>query len=340
MSGVAWSIRPYRSGDEAALVELFGRAFNKRITTAHWQWKFRGYDAPFQNVWLAVEGERIIFQYAGIPVRVETEGGPRWAVQSVDTMADPDYRRRGLFGQVARHSYQHWREAGAAFVYGLPNEQSASGFSALGFGTPFSLHWRRHPLRPFAILARRSRINFPTEMLDRLWFALRSSREPRRNFDLAEVLHLDESVDLLWDRYRPDGIAVVRNRDWIRWRYLSAPGLGYRLLIAKGGDGPLGYAAYRLQDGGGMLADVFAADDDVSLALIHGAIDRLRNSGARSIAALAVPGSRFDKLGDQLRFLSGERFKFIVLPLAEDISADQLSDPSAWHLSGGDFDVV
>jgi len=338
MSG-AWSIRPYRPGDESALVELFRRAFNKRITTAHWLWKFRGYDSPFENVWLAAEGDRIVFQYAGIPVRVQTGRGLEWAVQSVDTMADPDYRRRGLFLEVARHSYRHWREAGAAFVYGLPNQQSAPGFKALGFAAPFAMHWRRFPLRPWAVLARRSRLPLPARSLDALWLAL-IARKPRCNVTLDELSHLDTTIDRLSERHPQGRISIVRNASWLTWRYLSAPDAGFRLLVASGGDEPLGYAAFRSSGRSGTVADVFAREEDVALALFRGAIERLRESGAESIVTLAVPGSAFDRAADRLHFLSGPGFNFIVLPLAESIPETQLADPQSWHLSGGDFDVV
>ena len=36
------AIRPYRAGDETALVDLFYRSFGHRITEDHWRWKLRG----------------------------------------------------------------------------------------------------------------------------------------------------------------------------------------------------------------------------------------------------------------------------------------------------------
>jgi hypothetical protein len=335
----SWSIRPYRAGDEAALVELFERVFKKRITTSHWLWKFRGYETPFENVWLAVEGDRIVFQYAGIPVRVQTGRGLEWAVQSVDTMADPDYRRKGLFREVAGHSFGHWREAGAAFVYGLPNEQSAPGFKSLGFAAPFAMQWRRFPLRPWAILARRSGLPLPVKSLDALWLAL-ISKKSRSTIALAEVSRADATIDGISERDPQRRISVVRNASWVNWRYLSVPGAGYRVLVATGKDGPLGYAAFRSSGSSGMVADVFALEDEAALALFRGAIERLREAGAESIVALAVPGSAFDRSAERLRFLSGARFDFIVLPLSETIPQAHLANPECWHLSGGDFDVV
>ena len=37
-----WTIRPYRAGDEACLVALFQRVFDKAMSQQHWRGKFKG----------------------------------------------------------------------------------------------------------------------------------------------------------------------------------------------------------------------------------------------------------------------------------------------------------
>ena len=337
MSHGPWTIRAYRPGDERVLTELFARVFKKPISTAHWLWKLRGYELPFENVWLALDGERIIAQYAGIPVRVQTTAGNRWAVLSVDTMVDPDYRRRGVLTQIARHAYAQWGEAGAAFVYGLPNEKAAPGLASLGFNHAFPIRWRRQALRPFAILARRYNIKFPTTSLDGLWRLVSTSRRSRTDIELVEARDADGGFDRIFRRFEPNShLTLVRDRQWIEWRYFRAPEFGYRLLIARQAQEPLGYVAYRMQNTSGVIAEVFAPSDRVSVALMQGAIEHLRKSGAESVRTLAVPGTPYDLRCRQMLFSPYKNFGLAVLPLATDIS----TNPNAWRLSGGDFDVV
>lgn len=341
MDARSWTIRPYRPGDEAALVELFARAFKRPTTPANWLWKLRGCGQPFENVWLAVEGDRIIFQYAGIPVRFLTRGGVRWGVQSVDTMADPDYRLRGLFMAVARHAFEYWRERGAAFVYGLPNEQSRPGFEKLGLKSVFPVRWRRYPISPFSIWSRRLGLSVPTSMLDGLWFAARLKRKPPAGLDLVDASDADNRFDRIWARCAPAAvITIVRDSSWVRWRYGDAPGFDYRLLIANDGRGPAGYAAYRVRDKAGTIAEIFAGEPNVRRALAYGAIARLRSAGAQSVHMLAAPRGTYDELCDRLGFLIGENFHFAVCPLAFDGAVNDFADPRSWDLSGGDFDVV
>src|SRR5262245_53479037 len=339
MSDGPWAIRPYRSGDEIGLVDLFVRSFRKPITTAHLLWKLRGYELPFENVWLVVDGERIIAQYAGIPVRVLSAGGLRWAVLGTDTMVDPDYRRRGLLTRIAGHAYTYWQDAGAAFVYGLPNEQVGPGLDRLGLKYAFPVRWRWYPIRPFAILAARSNIRVSTRLLDACWYASTSGSRGTKPIELLEAHDPDTSFEDIFRKRTPSaGLMFVRNREWIRWRYFLAPDAGYRLLLAIQAGEPLGYVAYRLQNAGGVIAEVFAPDDRVSLTLVGGAVEHLRKLGARSISTLAVPQMSYDRVCRKLHFRAFKSFGFSVLPLASDLSREYVSNPNAWHLSGGDFD--
>lgn len=337
MSRGPWTIRSYRPGDERILAELFARVFKKPISTARWLWKLRGYELPFENVWVALDGEKIIAQYAGVPVRVLTTAGIRWAVLSVDTMVDPDYRRRGALTQIARHAYAQWGESGAAFVYGLPNEKAAPGLAPLGFNHAFPIRWRRHALRPFAILARRWNIKAPTASLDGLWHLVSAAGRNSTDIKLVEAHDADAGFDRIFQGFKPNSnLAFVRDREWIEWRYFLAPEFGYRVLIAREAREPIGYVAYRMQDTSGVIAEVFAPNERVSVALMEGAIEHLRRLGAESARTLAVPGTPYDLCCRKLLFSAHRGFGLAVLPLASDIS----TNPNAWHLSGGDFDVV
>src|SRR5213594_2611005 len=121
-----WSIRAYCAGDEGALVALFERVFGRSISEAHWRWKLKQPPSPVENVWLAVDEDRPVFHYAGIPTRYRLPAGEVTAMVSVDTMTAPEFQRRGLLSAVGRHVYDTWRAAGVPFVIGLPNQRWGS----------------------------------------------------------------------------------------------------------------------------------------------------------------------------------------------------------------------
>jgi predicted N-acetyltransferase YhbS len=84
-----WTLRAYQPGDESQIVSLFQTCFHHRITEAHWRWKLRGYEARFDNVWVAESDGRIIGHFAAIPVRVWLNGAEHCAMIAVD----PTFRK-------------------------------------------------------------------------------------------------------------------------------------------------------------------------------------------------------------------------------------------------------
>ena len=93
-----WTIRPYQSGDEQAVVRLFHRVFGQPITEAHWRWKLKHLPWPVENVWLVIHEGQPIFHYGDIPCRFHLPTGDQIAMVSVDTRSKSPPgppRRRG-----------------------------------------------------------------------------------------------------------------------------------------------------------------------------------------------------------------------------------------------------
>jgi hypothetical protein len=346
-----WSIRGYCPGDERALVALFARVFGRTIDEAHWRWKLKQLPTPVENVWLALDGDSPIFQYAAIPTRFRLPAGEATAMVSVDTMTAPEWRRRGLLGSVGRVVYDAWRDAGIPFVLGLPNERWGSRAGALGWQPLFLLEWLVRPLRPEVLLARRLRL----PGLGRLSWAgaawnglcrLSARRDPAVR--LRKIERAGPEFDQLWRRCEAEiPVSVVRDSAWVNWRYLDAPQFDYRVLLAERAGRPSGYVAFRAQThpGGvaGVIADLFAAEDDEASrdALLGEALGLLYAAGAASASILAIPEMPLHQALRKQGFLRGRgAFGVQLVPLAPDLPFDVLCEPRNWRLAGGDFDVV
>ena len=117
------------------------------MTEHEWRWKLAP-TSKVPNVWLATHADQPIFQYAAMPTRFEIGDRTHAVMVSVDTMTAPAFRRRGLLTEVASRAYEAWRNAGVAFVIGLPNQQWGSRAQALGWRELFPLQWLARPLRP------------------------------------------------------------------------------------------------------------------------------------------------------------------------------------------------
>lgn len=349
-SGDVPQIRPYREGDDPALVALFARSFGRAITEEHWRWKLKGLPAPAENVWLAACNERPVFQYAGIPVRFCLAGQPVNAMVSVDTMTDPDFRRRGLLTKVASRAYEHWRDAGVTFVLGLPNEQWGSRAQALGWQILFPLQWLGCPLNPEAILRRRWGLPLghnirPLSMLWRRFLSMRI--RPDSQVRVERVERADDAFDAIWEHCKGDFMfSTVRDRLWVDWRFLRCAMRSYEVLVGYRSGRPIGYAALGLPRGNeghtGHLAELLVAQSDPGArdTLLHEAVRRIESAGAESIATLAVPGTTAFSALRRRGFFPTHAFSVQVVPLQPALPLDLLRNPNLWRLSGADFDVV
>ena len=127
------TLREYRPGDEALILEAFNRLFARvdpgfrPRTLASWRWRYSEHPEG-ARVMLAVGADgRVLAHYAGLGVRVRTVDGELHASQAVDSFCDPGVRgglaRRGLFARVGEAYATRFCGTGPGrdcMVYGLP----------------------------------------------------------------------------------------------------------------------------------------------------------------------------------------------------------------------------
>jgi hypothetical protein len=344
------TVRPYHDTDVPDLVELFARVFNKSISAEHWRWKLALNRAPGGNVWLAVSADKPVFQYAGIAQRYHLLDREVVGIVSVDTMTHPDFRRRGLLTKVATQAYAAWREGGAGFVIGLPNQQWGSRAQALGWIELFPLHWAALPIRPEVLLAHKLKAPWLRHFrwASALWMRLLKRRlQDDPGLEITDVVHADLSFDELWMRLRDQqAFAAVRDSAWVNWRFLTSPLRRYSVLAARRGTATLGYVAYRTAKTDTRvsihLAELIAANDDTRTRdrLLAALMERARAMGADVIVTLALPDTPHEGWLRRRGFFRGPGFSVQLVPLATALPLERLKDRREWLLSGADFDVI
>jgi len=346
----AWRVREFRSGDEVGLVDLFENVFKRPTTVEHWRWKLRTRPSPVEPVAVAVDLEdRPIFQMGGIPVRFRFGGSERWVMVAVDAMTAPEFRRQGVMGEAGGRLLDSWREAGVALVLGMPNEQHNR--ATLGWESLLPLRWRVRPLRPARLLARRLGLGgIPgAGALDGGWNRWWGRLEGGGDGPIVREMKAPfEAVDRLWPAIA-DGLtySIVRNAEWVRWRYGMAPHRRYKLLLAEREGAPCGFAAYALLDNAGrrsgLIADISASPRDrtTACALIGHVARFAEEAGAETLWTLAVPGGWLDAALRGMGFLfTPGAFDVACVRLDRALSLEALRRREAWCIAGGDFDVV
>jgi hypothetical protein len=217
-------VRAYREGDEAAILELFARAFHHRRTVERWRWQYRENPYANERISLAVgledgggEGVReiLLAHYAGYPLPFWDGSGQRprrlMAHQIGDTMSAPEARGvgHGATSPIARamqHFFDTFCEGRIAFNYGM-NTGKVRRFSrrmALGTfvgGVPFRVRSLVEPFRPPGPLAIR-------------W----------HGWTVEPIEVWDARWDDLWHRVRSAyGFLVERDARYLGWRHGACP---------------------------------------------------------------------------------------------------------------------
>ncbi len=355
-SPATWVARPYRPGDEIALVRLFAEVFGKPLTDAQYRWKVL--DSPWPigapTVWLADAGGQIGGQYAGTPMRFQLRDAEYRILHACDVMTAAGFRRQGVLTALGLAAHQSWAAAGVPFVTGLHYGGWGTRRHHLGWREQFKAAWVWRPLRPERLLARKWRMPTPAlraaALAGGLWNLAwdRVLGVAARGVAVGPVEQPGPEFDALWAAVRPHYEAlVVRDRAWVAYRYSQAPGFGYRLLLARRGEQPAGYLAYRLtaHDGRaiGWIADLFTAPGDgaARAALLRAGLAALRAAGADDVRALVPERTPTYGAFRWAGFLGGPgAFDVSIVPLAPELPVDLLRDPNRWFTMGGDFDVI
>lgn len=226
--------RAYREGDEAAILDLFARAFpHAPRTLAHFRWKYR--ENPFGNarISLTFDDDRLVAHYAGYAVPFRVFDRDVLAHQIGDTMTDVSIRHVGrgptsLLGRTALHFYEQFCERQVAFNY---------GFNVANIHK-FSLRF----LRADRVEGVTYRVAQPPQPVPR-------ARRWLGGYQLELVQDVDKEFDALFARVANDyRFLVRRDARYVRWRYLAAPDGRYTLVAIRKWRRLVGWTAFRVDD--------------------------------------------------------------------------------------------
>lgn len=348
-----WRVRPFAPGDETPLTELFERVFGGTMTAAHYRWKLVDVPqrAPAPNVWVAEADGRIVGQYAASPVRFRLERGVVTALHGCDVMTDPAWRGRGVLTDLGTRAHRVWREAGIPFVYGLHYGGWGSRREHLDWREMFSARWMWHPLDGGRLLERRlpgppalaRLLGLPVTVGSAASGAIAAVRGGNVKVE-AVGNEAGQAFDALWSSLATTHDAhVVRDRSRVGHRYLAKPEGAYEVLLAHRQDGPCGFLVYGIHDGRGALLDLFTGreDGETRAALLAEALRTMRGRGVRQVRALTPLRGPLTPALLAAGFLPARgRYDVSLVWLGEGSVPPELTSPSRWFTTGGDFDVL
>jgi hypothetical protein len=333
------------------MLRLFAEGGFAATSDARFRWQVLSRPSPAPTAWVAESDGRIVGTYCGTPVPLRLCATEALGIHGSHAMTSPALRRQGILTAVAGAAQAAWAAAGFRLQIGVPWGTWGSRRQALGWVKVTDLIWLQRWLAPERAVVRRLKLPWAARMVPRVWdrfFGLVGKQPPASPGVHIRILAAPEpALDHFWAKVAPAWKhAVIRDAAWLGWRYFSAPGDAYRVLLAERAGQPVGYVALKIetsQSGGsvqGWVADLLAASPADEGALVRASLAHLRGAGVERVRALVAPESRMQQALSAAGFSGRGGGEFGVVPLDPSLPIHEVSRADGWLIAGGDFDVV
>lgn len=336
--------------------KLFSNLWSWESPAEHYYHKFFANPAGAALAAIAVDtltGE-IVGSLACIPARYRLAGADVMATQSGDVGVLPEYRKRGTYWKVYKPVEAAHIERAVTFTHtvAMPAAEKIATrmqhFDPLCRVPIFSRHITVRSLLPPAV---RSLMRVQTEA--GFYGKIRAARHcaaarricEREGLRLEKIREPDERFDLLWQQSRDQWpIALIRDRQFLTWRFASHPVRHYSFLTVSKGETLLGYCVIDVlrRDGvsRGRLSDLLVHPDHpvAGQALLHQAASDLIRQGADMLVGWFLP---LDLWGPLLRTIGmrhqprDERNIIVRVFMEAEESHSELLNPDCWYYTGG-----
>ncbi len=233
-------LRPYREGDEEAILPMFKEVFNAERSMAHWHWKFR--DNPFgaYKIAQAFSYDGILAgHYSGYPVPFYSSvaKGERFlSFQIGDIMTRLGFRHVGLgktsvLGRITDYFHQKFCVGHIPFLYGfVAGNHRKFGERFLGYQYMSEI--------PCHVMDLNHSTLKPDTWIKRIISGIR----------VEEVHDVNPAFDILFQKAAGNyGLLVKRDAGYLRWRYLDCPDGVYRIFALKRFGKLIGWSVFRVR---------------------------------------------------------------------------------------------
>ncbi len=319
-----------RDEDDEGILRLVSAAFDpwpvaelSATPLDHLRWKLRSHKLAMRFVG-EIAGEIVV---ARMHVAQRLKVGERVLLSliGVDYATLPQYQGLGLMSKLGNFG---WDELLAAFDMSCFVESGHPGMQMLAVGDP----------------APRERFGDPVDVLTRDGAGVPGGRGSP-SFAIEPAERFDERLDEFWiEASRPFDFMVVRDREFLNWRFDPRGGI-YDIRLATEGGRMLGYLVAARSYGHGFIADLLVLPGrlDVLESLLRDALVRLRETGVESIRCWLPRRHAYRGVLERLGFRPRGRPLALVYETYR-VGADELRllhDPRLTvHYSMSDSDLV
>lgn len=336
-----------------SLLSLFETVNGTATPADVWKWQYICPPAGRAFVRVADHDGRTVGHQAIFPLQIKIGDRYLKGAQALDAMTHPDYRRQGIFVTLADEVYSEAESEQVELIYGFPNSQSIHGLTErLGFFTLETIAVHVRPMSLYGAIARKSKtrllasvIGTPTQFIFDLLHRTKSHAKVRVSKVERFPMEVDNLFRRLADRFRN---MVVRNAEYLNWRYADHPSKEYEILLAHDSNGILcGYCVVGKRRKTGLdfavILDLFAdPEDDLTVsALLKQSMCVARMNNDQMLCCAVLSESPFLRSLKKSGFIiSRKNFPFIIRLNSSTIEIDDVNRIRDWHVMLGDSDFM
>jgi hypothetical protein len=273
---------------------------------------------------------------------------------SLDTMVHPDFRNQGIFVTLAKITFSEASKDGIKCVYGFPNQSSYPGFiNKLDWIDVSKMRVAIRPLDIANLIMGKAGNKFGLKiagttcnyLYNRVLF--RNWQESgKRDSSIKQITLFDDRFDKFWIQVADQFfITLMRNKNYLNWRYVNVPDKNYLIFISDGGNKINGYIVFRavdLKERDCAIFDILAESETVAQSLIRECLQYCRLKKMNRISWASLTNTQFHKAFRMSGFISTPLFKgskFCTFTNSIQLSREFISKPDNWciHLGASDM---
>jgi len=307
------------------LFDLFQASFGHKMSAQLWDWKYihNPLASTDPELIVAVENGTIVGARPFQPVQMWLGNDKVRAVLAPDLMVHPAHQRKGINTRMIQFYVSYLKENGYAVIYSLPNAKSLSGALRHGYGIVATLETLFRLMNPQKLISCRLGDKILGTALGLLYNRLLNTKppavlQPRAVFQtqLFDQFNNElKEIDTLRDTTKID---LVRDENYLKWRFDRHPEHSYRYIIAQKGNELWGYAVVSAQEQhsglvNGVIADYLIKDDDIDCfrLLVNECVNELEKTKCDIISVWAFTHPKFrEELLKHFGFKSSTRFPY------------------------------
>jgi len=320
-----------------------------------WRWMYKENPAGHGRIWLAEHDGKIVGHSAIIPTVMKIGTEVATGFQSIGTMTHPGYRRQGIYETLAKKVYAEAAAEGMYVGYRFPNKNSypiairkLNWFDVAKMqGVRKPLNWRNTLKSQISNRLLLSLGSIGGNLTDKIFY--RPGKIPVvKGLTISQVSSFDERVNEFWDTVSDQyQIMVVRNKDYLNWRYVAIPGVNYQIYLAEKMGQICGYLVLRCveqeQVKRSVIFDALAQSVETAEYLVSKVLERCRQEEVDIVSCSMIASKAYLKVFRKngfiyVPFVKGMRF--CAYSSSSCVSKEFLKNPENWFVQRGDSDII